>query len=107
MDFSGRVGWRLLSANNRDLGRAAVAYPDSESCLGAVRHLRRRLPDAMVVTSRDRLEYWTWSLRLDGTDVAMSSRHYQRRVQCEYASRLFLSLVLEAELTDSPPIGQP
>jgi hypothetical protein len=32
-----RVGWRLLGANNRELGRSPVWYPDVESCREAAR----------------------------------------------------------------------
>ena len=28
---TGGVGWRLLGANNRELGRSAGSYPDAES----------------------------------------------------------------------------
>jgi hypothetical protein len=96
------VTWRLLSGNNRDLGRAASAFPDTRSCLTAVRELRRMLPGAVVaVGSPDGRGRWTWRIRLDSVEVAVSSRGYQRRVQAEAACRVFLSLVADAQVTDT------
>jgi hypothetical protein len=102
----GRLGvtWRLLSTNNRDLGRAARIFPDIESCLAALRHLRSQLPSAMPVTARSDRTSWVWRIVVAGEDVAVSSRSYHRRVHCEYACTVFLSLVPDATVTDAPRV---
>ena len=37
------VAWRLLGANNRELGRSPLWYPDMDSCREAVRLLKREI----------------------------------------------------------------
>jgi hypothetical protein len=102
----GRLGvtWRLLSTNNRDLGRAARIFPDVESCLVALRHLRSQLPSAVAVTARSDRTSWAWRIMVAGEDIAVSSRGYHRRVHCEYACTVFLGLVPDATVTDAPRV---
>ncbi len=102
----GRLGvtWRLLSTNNRDLGRAARNFPDVESCLAALRHLRSQLPSAVAATMRSDRTSWVWRVTVAGEDVAVSSRGYHRRVHCEYACTVFLGLVPDATVTDVPRV---
>jgi hypothetical protein len=104
---TGRLGvtWRLLSTNNRDLGRAARLFPDVESCLAAVRHLQNHLPSAVAVTARSDRTSWAWRVLVGGIDVAVSSRGYQRRAHCEYACTVFLGLVPDATVTDAPRVA--
>src|SRR5438445_10846718 len=87
------VTWRLLSSNNRDLGRAPRAFPDAVSCLVTVRRLQRLVDGAVALQVRAGRVTWTWRVRLEGVEVAMSSRTYQRRVQAEAACTVFLGLV--------------
>lgn len=103
----GRLGvtWRLLSTNNRDLGRAARMFPDVESCQAALRYLRSRLPSAAPVIARSDRTRWAWRIVLAGEDIAVSSRSYHRRVHCEYACTVFLGLVPDAGVTDAPHVG--
>jgi hypothetical protein len=90
--------WRLLAANNRDVARSARAYADLDACLDAVADLTARVADAVAVAARAGRADWSWRLRLDGDDVAVSSRTYQRRLQCEAACVLFVVLVRDATL---------
>jgi hypothetical protein len=96
------VTWRLLSSNNRDLGRAGAAFPDAVSCLLTVRRLQRLVDRAVALQLRAGRVAWTWRVRLDGVEVAVSSRTYQRRVQAESACAVFLGLVPAATITDAP-----
>jgi hypothetical protein len=102
------VTWRLLSSNNRDLGRAPGTFPDVESCVRMLRNLQGALAGAVAVISRDGRARWTWRLRLnvgdDAVDVAVSSRAYQRRVQSEYACAAFRSLAPGAEVIATPRV---
>ena len=90
--------WRLLAANNRDVARSARAYSDLDACLDAVAGLQARITDAITVATRAGRADWSWRLRIDGDDVAVSSRTYQRRLQCEAACELFVVLVRDATL---------
>jgi|GEM_PF-6502007 len=90
--------WRLLAANNRDVARSATAYADLDACLGAVADLQARIADVAAVAARAGRADWSWRLRLEGDDVAVSSRTYQRRLQCEAACALFVVLVRDATL---------
>jgi hypothetical protein len=96
------VTWRLLSGNNRDLGRAATGFADAGSCLLTVRRLQRLIDRAVAAPVRAGRVAWTWRVRLDGEDVAVSSRTYQRRVQAESACAVFLTLAHIATVTDAP-----
>lgn len=100
------VTWRLLSSNNRDLGRSATAFPDAGSCLLTVRRLQRLVDRAVAIQLRAGRLAWTWRVRLDGVDLAVSSRTYQRRVQAESACAVFLGLVPTATVTDGPRLAR-
>jgi len=93
--------WRLLSNNNRDLGRAATIFSDVDSCAAAVERVRRLGEQAVAVSMRDGRADWTWRVHVDQVAVAVSSRHYHRRVQAEYASTVFLGLVPGAEVMNA------
>jgi hypothetical protein len=96
------ITWRLLSGNNRDLGRAAAPYPDAASCLAAVRDLQHSLAASVAsVASPDGRARWTWRISVDARDVAVSSRQYQRRVQAEAACASFVALAAEASVTEA------
>jgi hypothetical protein len=91
------VTWRLLSGNNRDLGRAAESFPDAATCLAAIERLRTALASpAVSVSSPDGRSRWTWRIAVETVDSAVSSRVYQRRVQAEAACAVFLGLAADA-----------
>jgi uncharacterized protein YegP (UPF0339 family) len=100
IEADARFGWRMLAANNREVARSATTFTDVVSCIGAVRDLHRDVSGAHTVASRTGRADWSWRLRIDGVDVAASSRTYQRRLQCEAACALFIELVPAAELVD-------
>ncbi len=98
--------WRLLSNNNRDLGRAASIFEDVDSCLVAVGHLRRNVGSSTPVSLRAGRADWTWRVQVDQLPVAVSSRRYQRRVQAEYACGVFLGLITEAVILNTARLVQ-
>ena len=95
---SGRVSWRLLATNNRDLGRAPTTYPDPESCRAAVLRLQRNVADLRIVIVRTGPSTWSWRIVAGATVVALSSRDYQRRIQADQAATTALDLIPLAEL---------
>jgi hypothetical protein len=89
--WSSQVRWRLLSANNRQLGRGAPTYPDVTAARRAVRLLAARLGDAEPdVHFRDRAAGWVWSLRVGNELAAVSGRGYERSALAGQALELFL-----------------
>jgi hypothetical protein len=82
----GGVGWRLLGANNRELGRSALAYPDAESALGAVAAVRRLAVVGVAHIVHERTETpWVWQLEDErGGVVATSGRGFRHERECRY-----------------------
>jgi len=98
------LSWRLLAANNRDVARSAVVYGDLAYVLDSVAELQETVGNAIAVSTRSGRADWSWRLRLDARDIAVSSRTYQRRLQCEAACALFVVLVPLA-IVDAAPSG--
>jgi len=101
---SGGVGWRLLGSNNRELGRAARAYPDAEAALAAVTLVRGLAPSGVAHILHDpALSSWTWHL-LDGEDgvVATSGRGFRHERECRYNLDQFRDIAPTAPAHDAP-----
>ncbi|MDI1464427.1 hypothetical protein QEZ54_25985 [Catellatospora sp. KI3] len=93
------VTWRLLSSNNRDLGRSASGYADVGECITAVEVLRAALTDTEPEVYRVNRLAWAWRLDVAADATAVASRAYQRRVQAQTACGLFLKLAALADVT--------
>ena len=95
------TSWRLLSRNNRELGRSPGGYLSAQSCVAAVERLRSVICDAARILSvDDRDGRWCWRLVVDGIPVAVSSRSYHRQRECVYSLDHFTAAVTQAE----PPL---
>jgi hypothetical protein len=94
-----RFAWRLLSANNRELGRSPVFFPQREACEQAVSWLHANIERAVpvVVAVRPGAQ-WGWRLDIDEQEVALSARAYHRLRECRYNLAHFLAGVLAAEV---------
>jgi hypothetical protein len=89
------TAWRLLSANNRELGRGLTSFRDEESCRQAVLRLRENVERAVAVTCREQpTSMWRWRLELDDQPVALSARSYRRQRECLYNLGQFRAGVL-------------
>lgn len=96
------IAWRLLGANNRELGRSAATFAGQADCRRAVLELLARLDACHTsVSAGPRNSAWSWRLDLDGLAVATASRTYQRQRECEYNLERFLS-ALPAAVTSRP-----
>lgn len=90
--------WRLLGANNRELGRSGHAYPDEQACLEAVRRLRTDISRAEpVVHVAWRTGRWTWEMHLGYEAVGVSARSFERKRDCESNYGSFVGAVPDAE----------
>lgn len=98
------VGWRLVGANNRELGRSAEAFGSLATCQAAVTRLREQIAAARgFLTMSDMTGSWTWRLELEGRAVAVAGRAYQRHRECQYNFSQFLAAVPVAQLTEGLP----
>jgi len=100
---AGGVGWRLLGANNRELGRAAVSYPDAEAALSAVDEVRGIAGQAAAHILHDPATgTWAWHL-LGGaaTVIATSGRGFRHERECRYNLDQFRQLAPEAPAVDT------
>lgn len=93
------VGWRLLGANNRELGRSVCVYP--------VQTARRQI--LALQAGAERLSTtlasgpggsWRWRASLDGVTVALSGRSYHRQRECLYNLHQFLGALPTASICD-------
>ena len=99
----GPYAWRLLGANNRDLGRSATVFPDAAACETSIAALRQ-LADRGVATSTRDGQRGTWTWRLDagpGLPVARSARGYVRQRECQYALAAFRDVAPLAEVVQA------
>jgi hypothetical protein len=98
---SGGVGWRLLGANNRELGRSALAYAEAESALAAIGRLRSTASDDVSHVLHDqRTGLWVWQLIDDGALVATSGRGFRHERECRYNLEQFRSAAPTAPTSD-------
>jgi hypothetical protein len=97
------VAWRLLGANNRELGRSPVWYPDLDSCLEAVRTLKREIGEVTpAITAGPLPGGWSWRLAVSGQPVAVAGRPYHRHRECAYNLSHFVAAVPTAQIADEP-----
>jgi hypothetical protein len=101
--LDGSVSWRLLATNNRDLARAPLHSPDTETCEAAVLRLRSEIAKLRVVIVRAGPSSWSWRIMAGEVVAALSSRDYQRRIQAEQAATTALDLIPAAELVRLEP----
>jgi hypothetical protein len=103
----GPVRWRLLGANNRELGRGPGPFPELETCQAAVRELVARIAAATpcIVGDSDRTGAWSWRLDLNGRAVAVSWRTYLRHRECAYSLAHFIDAVPHAVVAPAPCAG--
>ncbi len=97
----GEVRWRLLSANNRDLGRGVAAYPDAGACQVAIKELVVELDALQAQVRRRGPSQWQWAL-LAGADVVVLGAHgYDRQVRCDQAVRHFVEHAALGQIADT------
>lgn len=85
--------WRLLGANNRELGRAAQFFVDERACRQGVTMLRHRLPALQSAMWCDDTGRWAWRLEDQKRPVAIAGRAYLRQREAVYNLEQFLAAV--------------
>jgi hypothetical protein len=101
-DAQYRIGWRVVAANNRPLGRSATTFPSLDDAVRAATEMHRQ-PELITsgVLFDPELGHWEWSAALAGQPAAVCVHAYRRRVECVRAVSQFLTVV-----RDSVPDGQ-
>jgi hypothetical protein len=94
-------GWRLMGANNRELGRSALSFLSYPLARRAVMQLKRGIERLVPHSTTDPLTgRWGWRLDLDDLAVAVSSRWYERDHDGRLGAAKFVALTVEAELPE-------
>lgn len=93
------VRWRLLSGNNREIGRGLLDYPDAESSCIAIKELQRDV--ALLDRRIKRVEpnRWLWEVYQGHVPVAMAGRAFDRLIRCEQAVERFVGQLADASVT--------
>src|SRR5215467_5183199 len=93
--------WRLMGANNRELGRSALSYPSYPGARRAVRYLQQHANRLVRTTVIDPATgRWGWRLDLDDKAVAVSGRWYERDHDSRLGMDKFVDLIPDAELAE-------
>lgn len=94
------VRWRLLSRNNREIGRGAELFPDAEACRIAVKELQTIIDELEPTVRRDGAHSWIWQLSLGDQLVAASAHGFDRLIRCNYGLAQFRDTLASA------PVGE-
>jgi hypothetical protein len=114
---SGLVGWRVIGANNRELGRGAQPSWRVDEAYQSVQAAQMALDRTVTRFSTDPIAGWSWHISLDGEEIAFSSRAYRRQRECVYSveqfrerfptAKLVASLALRSRSTSRGPMTLP
>jgi len=85
------VRWRLLSGNNRDMGRSADEFDDAESCRVALKQLQEDAAHLVPRVRRLTPSSWHWEITLDDVAIAGSGHPFDRLIRCEQGMTQFLT----------------
>ena len=98
----GGVGWRLLGANNRELGRSSLSYVDAEAALASIGRVRALVSSGEAHIVHDRgTGLWAWHLDDAGALVANSGRGFRHERECRYNLEQFRDTAPSAPASDS------
>lgn len=97
----GQLQWRLLSGNNREVGRSALDYPDEQTCRAAVLEVQHELHTLDGSVRRMPSNLWVWQLAKRDTVVATSGRDYDRMVRAQDSMDAFLRGLRNAPIAPS------
>jgi hypothetical protein len=104
---AGLVGWRVLGANNRELGRGAVPFWGVDEAYQAVHEAQTVVERTVTRFWADELGGWFWNISLDGEQLAVSSRGYRRQRECIYSMEQFREHFPNARVAASHSLRPP
>ena len=85
------VRWRLLSGNNRDMGRGTDEFDDAESARVALKQLQVDAADLVPRVRRVSPSSWQWEIALDDIAIASAGHAFDRLIRCEQGMTQFLA----------------
>ncbi len=97
-DESSPVQWRLLSGNNREVGRGSEQFDGVESCRLAIKQLQCGASELECTVHRAESSTWVWRVLRDGELVVSSGRRYDRLIRCKQGLAHFLEQFVDAEI---------
>lgn len=93
------TSWRLLGANNRELGRGLRSMPVPD--VGAEIQLVLACAEQLLIVVRPTSTgNWLWRAHRNGVALAMSSRSYPRQRECHYSAMQFLRALPLADMSE-------
>jgi hypothetical protein len=94
-------GWRLIGANNRELGRSAVSFVSYQLARRAILQLKQGIGALVHHSMTDpRTGRWGWRFDLEESAVAVSSRWYERDHDGRTGAAKFVALTADAEMAE-------
>lgn len=90
--------WRLLSGNNREVGRGVAEFPDAETCRLAVKHLQNGTADLVPSVRRGASSQWLWELLVGGESAVRCGHAFARQIRCEQAVAQFVLHFADAQV---------
>jgi hypothetical protein len=96
--YESPLRWRLLSANNREIGRGVAEFADEEACRLAVKHLQNGIEELESSVRRAASSEWTWELTAAGEPAVRSGHSFARQIRCEQGLLQFRHHVVEAKV---------
>jgi hypothetical protein len=95
-DVRGLIKWRLLSGNNRELGRSVRGYLDAETGQLGVKEFVENIELLSASVRRRDDGRWGWALLREDEPWAVCGHPYDRQVRCDQALMIFTELAVEA-----------
>jgi hypothetical protein len=90
------VRWRLLSGNNREIGRGAIVHADAETCRVAIKEVQAGVEEMEGRLRRVRPSAWIWELLRGGELIAFAGHPFDRMIRCRQGLQQFTDQVVEA-----------
>lgn len=84
------IRWRLLSGNNRDMGRGSDEFDDAESARVTLKQLQTDAGDLVPRVRRVSPSSWLWEIVLDDVPIAAAGHPFDRLIRCEQGMTQFL-----------------
>jgi hypothetical protein len=95
-----RVAWRVLAANNRPLGRSAIAFDSYPDAVADALRLGASVDQLSAgIALGPAREHWIWQLTSTERPVACCVHEYKRRIECARSLEQFLVAVRTADPT--------
>jgi len=100
-DFERKDGWyawRLVGANNRELGRSVTTFPSYPECRDAATNVQKQIDHLSPCLLTDAASgRWTWRADIAGEPVASCQRWFDRERTCRASLGNFIDSIAAAE----------